>query len=462
MKTSISPPSNIKKSRVGFHYFPDTLHYQESDLQTWLPILQSMNASWLVMQSETKRAIPEHFLAGLVQAGIEPMIRMNLSLASPPDPEELQPILESYARWGVHIVQFFDRPNDRSAWQSTHWVQQDLVERFTNQFMPFANLSVDIGLIPAFPALMPGGSYWDTAFLRSTLESFSRQAKSRLMDVMVLSAYAWTEGHSLSWGAGGPNKWPKSKPYFTPPDAEDHKGFRIYEWYQAAAETVLQKKCPIILLNAGCNKDPLEDKNTVHLSDAQMEITENLYNLINGEKVISPENPQNMLEPIPAEVISCNFWLLSAAKGSPYEKHAWFTDDGNPQPIIDRILSQPKQQVLSQEKSWQNTPINGSLLDQNKQHNDQTVRQIQHYLLLPAYEWGITDWHLEIIQPFVKKHKPTIGFSPEEAVLSEHVTIIGNPETFPDEFVNKLRGAGCVVDRISGDATSIANQLAER
>src|SRR5262245_59292929 len=60
-----SSPTN-PNPRLGLHYFPDTLHYREADLQTWLPELQALGVSWLVLQSEQDRAIPEYFLRGLM------------------------------------------------------------------------------------------------------------------------------------------------------------------------------------------------------------------------------------------------------------------------------------------------------------------------------------------------------------------------------------------------------------
>ena len=89
-------------------------------------------------------------------------------------------------------------------------------------------------------------------------------------------------------------------------------------------------------------------------------------------------------------------------------------------------------------------------------------RPIQHYLLLPAYEWGVADWHLDVIRPFVKKYRPTVGFSIKEAALAKRVTVIGNTQTFPEASLDQLRQVGCLVERISGDGTSVATQLAER
>ena len=85
---------------------------------------------------------------------------------------------------------------------------------------------------------------------------------------------------------------------------------------------------------------------------------------------------------------------------------------------------------------------------------------IPHYLLLPRYEWGIADWHLEVIRPFVIKYQPTIGFSLDEASHAKRVTVIGGEGSCPDDELNQLRISGCAVERISGDGTSIATTLA--
>jgi hypothetical protein len=81
---------------------------------------------------------------------------------------------------------------------------------------------------------------------------------------------------------------------------------------------------------------------------------------------------------------------------------------------------------------------------------------------LPKYEWGISDWHLEASKPFILKHQPTVGFSLDEAKLAVQVTVVGGEQSFSEEALTQLRNAGCQVDRISGDGTSIATQLAER
>lgn len=121
METSTASLST-RSTRLGFHYYPDTLHYRESDLEIWLPELKALGASWLVLQSSIERAIPESFLCGLLQASIEPVITFNLSLPNPASVADLRTLLEAYARWGARYTVLFDRPNSRSSWSSAAWI----------------------------------------------------------------------------------------------------------------------------------------------------------------------------------------------------------------------------------------------------------------------------------------------------------------------------------------------------
>jgi hypothetical protein len=448
--SEIAPKSD--SGRIGFHYFPDTYHYRDIDLQTWLPELISLGASWLVVKSEIERAIPETFIRSLVEKGIQPLVQFNFSLAKPPEIEEVRPLIESYKRWGCKYILFFDRPNSRSSWPASGWAQQDLVERFIDRFLPFANLAIKNGLIPVFPALEPGGSFWDTAFLRAALQSLDRRKQPELLEQMVLAVYAWSEGHSLDWGAGGPERWPDAKPYFTPPDVQDQRGFRCFEWYQAIAKSVLQHPLPLLLLGAGANSDPNQNKELVSTPEKHAEMNQSIIDLLAENQVIDPLNPDNTLEPLAEEIIGCNFWLLACDPADPCHSQAWYQGENSTLPIVSNLKDQKPQAKH----------VHADFPPSVSKAGEESTHVIQHYLLLPTYEWGVADWHLDVIRSFVKKYQPTIGFSLEEANLAARVTVIGNTQTFPEERLEQMRQAGCAVERISGDGTSIATQLNQR
>lgn len=444
-----SYPAPDHNTRLGFHYFPDTLHYRETDSQTWIPELRALGASWLVLLTSSDRAIPEAFIHRLITAGIQPVLNFNLPLSKPPKPEELRTLLETYAKWGVDYIILFAKPNHRPSWDSKNWIQEDLVERFLDRYVPLAQLAQQCGLIPVFPPLQPGGAYWDTAFLRTALQSLQRRKQDCLLDRMVLSAFAWSWNKALNWGAGGPERWPGARPYTTPPGEEDQIGFRAYDWYLAISQAELKHPTPIILLEAGIREDPNSPSAANYDRGEHAKTNLSIGQLLAGAAVTHPNDPGIILEKISPHVLCGNLWLLASAVESPYISQAWFQPEGQSLPVTGAF----KQWIAEKEnrKSVVYSPKNGEC-----QH------PISHYLLIPMYEWGVADWHLDLIRPFVKRYRPTIGFSVQEAILAERVTVIGSDSIYSDEDILHLRQAGCQVDRIKGDGTSIATQLAER
>ena len=239
--------------RIGFRYFPDTIHYRESDLQTWLPELQSLGAHWLVLEAPSDRAIPETFLRGLIKAGIQPVLQMRLPLNG--QVGDLTTLFQVYASWGVEFLCPFDRPNTQEAWGNGGWVQQKLVSRFLDAFIPLAEKIYQAGMQPVFPALEPGGNFWDTVFLRSALQGIKDRGHTRLLNDLVLGAYAWPGNLPLDWGAGGSDAWPDVHPYDTPEGHQDHLGFRIFDWYGQIAEKVTGRIPRILILGTGAHVD---------------------------------------------------------------------------------------------------------------------------------------------------------------------------------------------------------------
>jgi hypothetical protein len=75
-----------------------------------------------------------------------------------------------------------------------------------------------------------------------------RRGSLQLLQSLALGAYAWVGEHPLTWGAGGPERWPGTRPYITPPDQQDQRGFYIFDWYKAIAQAILGKSPDILLL----------------------------------------------------------------------------------------------------------------------------------------------------------------------------------------------------------------------
>lgn len=467
------PPST--GTRLGFHYFPNTFHYRESDLHAWLPELKALGASWLTLVAPLDRAVPEPFLAGLLNAGIEPILFFPLPFEFPSQVEGLQLLFNAYASWGVRYTVLFDRPNTRQSWPANSWAQADLVERFLDLFLPVAEEATQSGLIPVFPPLEPGGDYWDTAFLRAALQGIQRRGHTNLLQSMVLGAYAKVEDCPLNWGAGGPERWPGARPYFTPPGQQDQRGFYIFDWYLTLAKAVLGKSLPMLLFGAGSRlkhgSDPasFEQASIAHAREnlhlARLAVGDHSRPSSTKLGVPSPARPAS-LDPIPSEILGLNFWLLVAGLDSPHASQAWFQNGGEPLPIVSALKEQLSHRAAGisplTEESLMSSSVKGFPVPGEDPSIGPDSRLISHYLLLPTYEWGVAEWHLEAIRPFVKRHRPTIGFSLEEAAHAAQVTVVGGEQSFPAQALDRLVSSGCRVERIAGDGTSIASQLATR
>jgi hypothetical protein len=450
-KTPVSP-------HFGIHYFEDTTHYRELDLLSWLPELTNLGITWVNLLSEKGRAIPEAFLKGLVQAGISVNIRFTFTFKDAPTLAEITPLLQSYAAWGVKTVQFFDRPNEKSSWNASSWTDQDMIGKYLDILLPYITLANQHGLQTILPPLQPGGSYWDTIFLRSMLSSIMERGEQKLLDTIILSAYAWTGKHSLNWGAGGAAKWPTARPYFSPPDVEDQRGFRIFDWYNEIMRSEIGMELPIVLYHCGIPADPFLSHPIQFTEKELISCNQEIFNLLHPELT---RDEISQTQPLPANILACSFWILSARDSDAWQPQAWFHENGSPTLLGKAMQEKTLTSVIKPQKR-PSLAVTQAMPKANPTGHQNGNHPLKEYILLPKYDWGIADFHLDAIRPYIKKYQPTIGFSMEEAKFARQVLIIGGEQTFPISYVNELKAAGCSVERISGDGTEIATNLAER
>jgi hypothetical protein len=468
-------PRSTTPTRLGLHYFPDTQHYRELDLQTWLPELRALGVGWLTLLASAERAIPEPFVGGLLAAGIEPLVHFPLTLLVEPPAEEratLRLLFGQLARQGAHYVTLFDRPNLRSAWPTAAWAQADLVERFLDRFIPLAEEAVDAGLIPLFPPLEPGGDYWDLAFWRSALRGLGRRKRVELLTRLEFAGYAWAGSRPLNWGIGGPERWPGARPYFTPAGVEDQRGLRSFDWQQAVITAEVGAPRPIFLLRAGV----LPDAGSGH---AQASRTLALVEALETGRGVAVETGE-IVAPIPAEVRACCLWLLGAGRGSAAARQGWYSEGGNPQLEVVTALKrwQARRGALGLAAGMfapAEAPAPVSVLpdaaapeagvtppfvavpEAAPTESTGLRRRIRHYLLLPLYAWGVADWDLDQALPIIQSCHPTVGFSLEEACSAERVSLLGTVTTYPAHYLTRLEAAGCQIEVLSAAGTNLAS-----
>ncbi len=399
--------------RFGLYYSPAADRYRQADLEAFAPLLQRMGAGWLVVRSTATRAVPESFLKGLLARGITPLVHLTLPLEA--SPADVQVLLRSYARWGVRHVAFFDRPNLQTAWGRA-WGQPDLPARFLDAFVPLAAAADAEGLQPFFPPLAPGGDYWDLAFLRAALEGLRRR-NPLVAERLGLCAYAWAEGKPLTWGRGGPEVWPAARPYFTPPDSEDHRGFHIYDWYATEAQAALGRVPSVFLLGMGSRygREPdatVENKNT---AIARL--------FLEGR--------------LPPEVLGGAFWLLLAPPETPEAAAAWLEPSGKPRGMVAAL------EAL--------TPAAANAGSAAKRAAGAPARR---YVLLPSFARGVPPHYLSAALPWLQRGEATVGFSVEEALQARHITLLGSPNDFPAEARAALQASGATLEWVPVNSPS--------
>ena len=77
------------------------------------------------------------------------------------------------------------------------------------------------------------------------------------------------------------------------------------------------------------------------------------------------------------------------------------------------------------------------------------AKPIHHYMLFWAHDgtWAEKDW--QSAQEYISTFRPTVGFSANDAVQAEYVTIVGSFQGVTEEVENWLRAQGCKIDRIA-------------
>jgi len=422
-------------NRVGFHYFPDSLHYGEKDLSLWLPRLQDINARWLVINSPTNRAVPEEFINAVSKEKINIIVDFNLPLIEEIPWRDVETLLSSYGKWGVKYALLNQRPNSQKAWGIEFYKQPALVESHVEQFIQFANLALENAIKPVFSPLVPGGDYWDLAFLENALKILAKSAPALVVNKMALSAYAWDWERPLDWGAGGSKQWPDVKPYKVLKNSQDQRGFRTFDWYLDCVKSVMGKKMPIILFQAGVAADPLDSSPKIIPPDNEKQLL--IYQLLNEENVYVHGSSGKLIKAIPPEVLACNFYLLSADDAT-HKGYAWFASSGTPLKSAQFIL----------EKYSPKKDKTGNPAEIQKAHKSPQFQNGRYILIAESMQPRMPEI-LQKLHPYITRHKPLIGFSSGEAEKSAYILAIGSKTDFPNEDIQALQKNGNLVQVVT-------------
>jgi hypothetical protein len=413
--------------KIGFSYFTSSEYLLINQIEAWLPALHRWGGTRVVIDSNFDRAVPEDFFLLAHNNDLTPIVHFKTCLPSAKNFNECALLLDLYQRWGVTQVVLGNQPNNQKGWPMAAWHYEAFVDTFLDRFIPLANHAVRIGLQPILGPLQPGGDYWDSAFLEMALTALKNRKMDALLDTLMLSSYGYTFDKPLSWGEGGPERWPGSKPYFTPDGQEDQLGFHNYEWVQAVSQRVTGKPMPVIILDAGRPDEGEEQIKNNRVASSIKTIFTAIANPQSKNEAAAVE-----ITPLDEQVLAC-FFSLDTLKQFSGEQ---FSIDQ-----LDRLFS------TNQKKK------DAFIVSQAE------PKIIAHYLLLPVYGSGVPDVVLNKVRPLIKNLRPTVGFSFEEASRAAKVSIYPDPYLFSEDQINQLRLAGCKVEILPQSGMEIATLL---
>jgi hypothetical protein len=363
------------QSRIGFRLPESPQRFALETLKAWVADLSQLGAGWVILNHDPAQPLPRDLLYELAQAELETVVQIQ-SLVTGLNRADFNSLAYSLAECGVQHVIAYDRPNNRESWPAGTWDQNQLVERFLDETLPL---------------LQPGGDYWDTAFLRGYLKGITRRTGSDLVGSLALSAYAWSKGKSLDWGAGGPVVWPAARPYFTPENSQDHIGVNVADWYATIAEDCVGIRPPVIVVGGGAR------------------VNEEGHAVTNG--------------PI-AQALSNSTQFTGVA--------AFCFESVPPSSLRD---------------TWFGTSSDSNLMIASSKGMGGD-KAFEHYLLLPAQEdLAVRAWRQATA--FVLTHQPTVGFDTKEARGAAQVTLAGDELAIPPGVEEELLANGCKVQRMS-------------
>ena len=441
--------ANRKSKKLGFHYYKDAGHFDDPSLDYWLPKLQAAGTSWLVVYAPDKSEIPENFIQRLRDVRIEPIIVLNYSISEPPSIQIFQQRMAYYHSIGIHMVQFFNRPNMRSSWNAEDWIKPGLVSRFVRRFADYATACVREKVIPLFPMLEPGGDYWDLAFLQSSIKQIRKEFSDSLLSNLVFTASAGLNRHPLSWNENGPSAYPPAVPYS---DSQvDHRGFYLFRWYEEILKKEIGKSVPLMLMNAGL-WDPSAGIFDVVTKESKQQYL-NILNLLQ-DITVKPDNA------IPSYILSCCVYKLPTAESLSASVPASGSVAEN---LFGKDLKSGAEQGIPFYKKIPEAirSFNSKLIVSVKQIGTNIATtykyaarlfqggRLKEYFLLPEVNSLFTEEQLNTIRQYIKMHKCSSGNDLNEALASKNVIMIDDQALYPAYMLRQLQDRGCAVHTVS-------------
>ncbi|MHB8674786.1 MAG: hypothetical protein ACYDAK_14050, partial [Candidatus Limnocylindrales bacterium] len=305
--------------------------------------------------------------------------------------------------------------------------------------------------------------FWDLTFLSRLLDLLAADARQHVVDRLGLCVHNYASNLPLDWGKGGPGRWPDVHPYNTPSGSQDHRGFWLFEWYDAIVREKLGQSLPIV-----CGETGLIPGTQNHPSYPRIDEATHSDRSLEIARLV-------MDGAVPSYFFNTAFWTLKAGDADPVDLHAWYKNDGTHLPAVDAfkamdthprsVASAPVAEVdaplrldpVAPDDTEEAVELPASLpIKAIVAPTDSKKRPIYHYVLFnngTEPQGGISTWTpramISGIAEYVDFFRPTIGFSLDEAREARFVTVVGSDTPSLLRIEARLRRDGCRVERIN-------------
>jgi hypothetical protein len=449
-------PRPANDTGLGFHFGTGTPDYSPERLGFWLDELAALGASWLVVPGALERPIPVEFVRALAEHDVEPIIRLDVWPIGPVDQSRLAPLCRAYAEAGAHYLHLYREPNLATQWQVADWIAPGLAARFGQVLLPALETTRNNGLVPLLSPLAPGGHYWDLTFLDQLLTFLLRQAPGSLLDDLGVVIHNYPTNRPLSWGAGGAARWTKARPYSPAEAGDDHRGFRLFEWYDEVIRGRLGRSLPMVSGETGPVIGTRDHMLFPRIDEvAHRARTIEIAELMTGKA-------------LPPYLFNVAFWTLSAGEEDPIDTHAWYRRDGTRVPTVETLkdwFAARENGAAEVPETTPEPPHEQPVVEEpavvvaESQPEDVPAvpepavatspeRPIRRYILLEMTNLEPRDLpdYLGVLLPFAARSRATLGFRREEARLAQRVTVVGVDAVSLIRLQRELQFQGCQVD----------------
>jgi len=189
---------------LGCHFAKD----RNTSIHSWAEVIHEeapVVLQWLVLDAAMGDKELKKSLLFAKNYGIQIILQVCL----PQNEESKTNFEDQVQKWsslGIQLIMPEGSPNMKAYW-GNQWARGNILSSYYQMFRFFAKTSVDNGLSPILPILVPGGDIWDTIFLQSILNQLVAENEYAVIEKLALSSPAFTYERSLDWGMGGASKW---------------------------------------------------------------------------------------------------------------------------------------------------------------------------------------------------------------------------------------------------------------